>query len=192
MCSFKLSVAGASAALLLSACNLSTEPANDGGDNKAAAPAAQAGDATPATPPPSNLWNGGAAKALDIQVAHPNGTVLQLTSLRSDMTSTILGLRVMNGRDRDVELNRFNNRQGYILLDTGERLYMSPPVGNPRLSIPAGQNFEGDLVFLGRLPPVRSATLVLNENAQTDSQYTSTPGFRVDLPVNEAPAGATQ
>ncbi len=158
---------------------------------QAAAPTANAGEATAATAAAgtATLWNGGAAKPLDLQVAHPNGTVLQLTSLQSRLTDTAVGVRVINGRDRDVDLNRFNsNRDGYILLDSGERLYLSPPATNTRLTIPAGQTFEGELVFLGRLPTARTAVLVMNENSSGTSEYTTTPQFRVDLPL----AGATQ
>lgn len=137
--------------------------------------------------PTASLWNGGAAKPLDIQVAHPNGTVLQLTSLQSRSTDTAVGVRVINGRDRDVDLNRFNNREGYILLDTGEKLYLSPPATNTKLTIPAGQTFEGELVFLGRLPAAKSAILVMNENSTGNSEYSTTPQFRVDLPLAGAP-----
>lgn len=152
-------------------------------ESNAAAPISAAGASAPAT-----LWNGGAVKPLDIQVAHPNATVLQLTSLQSRATDTAVGVRVINGRDRDVDLNRFNgNRDGYILLDTGEKLYLSPPATNTRLTIPAGQTFEGELVFLGRLPPVRTATLVMNENSTGNSEYSTTPQFRVDLPLSGAP-----
>lgn len=141
-----------------------------------------------AAAPVASLWNGGAAKPLDIQVANPNGTVLQLTSLQSRPTDTAVGIRVINGRDRDVDLNRFNNREGYILLDTGEKLYLSPPATNTKLTIPAGQTFEGELVFLGRLPPAKTAILVMNENSSGNSEYSTTPQFRVDLPL----AGAAQ
>ena len=167
-------------AVSLAACQQPATPAND---TTAAAPA-PAASASPAT---ASLWNNGQAKPLDIQVAHPNGTVLQLTSLQSRPTDTAIGVRVINGRDRDVSINRFNsNRDGFILLDTGERLYLSPPATNAQLSVPAGQTFKGELVFLGRLPAVKSATLVLNENSDRDSQYTTTPGYRVDLPLGGA------
>lgn len=139
---------------------------------------------TPAAPAATALWNGGQALPLDIQVAHPNGVVLQLTSLQSRPTETVVGVRIINGRDREVELNRFNNRRdGYLVVDSGERIYLSPPPANPRLSIQAGQTLEGELVFLGRLPRGQSAILVLNENSSTDNQYTTQPGFRIDLPL---------
>lgn len=164
-------------ALGLSAC---TQPSGEAQEDHAEQPA----DTQSAPSTSVKQWNNGAAKPLDIQVAHPNGTVLQLTSLQSRPTDTVVGLRVINGRTRDVELNRSSaNRTSYLLLDTGERLYLSPPPSNPRLSIPTGQTFEGELVFLGRLEPVNAAVLVLNDNYQTESEHTTTPGFRIDLPV---------
>ncbi len=135
----------------------------------------------------ANLWRGGETVSLDTQVAHPNGVVLQLTSIQSRPTETVVGVRVINGRDREIDLNRFNrNRNGYIVVDSGERLYLSSPAGNPRLSVPAGQTMEGELVFLGRLPQVGSAILILNENSQTDNEHTTTPGFRIPLPLTDA------
>ncbi|WP_298742754.1 hypothetical protein [uncultured Brevundimonas sp.] len=150
-------------------------------------PAATAPTPAPPTSGPASLWNGGQAAPLDIQVAHPDGVVLQLTSLQSRPTETVVGVRVINGRDREIQLNRFNNnRDGFIVVDSGERIYLSPPPGNPRLAIQAGQTLEGELVFLGRLPPGQTAILVLNENSSTDNQYTTNPGFRIDLPLGSA------
>ncbi len=133
------------------------------------------------------LWNDGAKRVLDTQVAHPSGVVLQLSSIQTTSTQTTVGVRIINGREREVDLNRFNRRNGFLLLDTGERLFLSPPASNTRLTIPAGQTFEGDLVFLGRLPEARNAVLVLNENSPIDNEYSTTPGFRIDIPLS-APA----
>ncbi|NJC06017.1 hypothetical protein GGQ97_001810 [Sphingomonas kaistensis] len=138
----------------------------------------------------ASLWAGGAKRPLELQSAHPNGVVLQLTSLQSSPTETTIGLRVINGRDKAVELNRFNNsRNGYLVLDTGEKLYLSPPASNAKLSIEAGQTLEGQLVFLGRLPKAKTAVLVLNENGQTDSEYTNTPSYRINLPLGSLEGG---
>ena len=109
-----------------------------------------------------------------------------MTSLQSRQTDTAVGIRVINGRDREIDLNRFpNNRNGFLLLESGERLFLSPPASNARLTVPAGQTFEGELVFLGRLPTVRTGVMVLNEQQSGDNQYTTTPGFRIDLPLTE-------
>lgn len=134
----------------------------------------------------ATLWNGGQAKPMDAQVAHPNGVVLQVTSLQSRQTDTAVGIRVINGRDQEIDLNRFpNNRNGFLLLENGERLFLSPPPSNARLTVPAGQTFEGELVFLGRLPQVRTGVMVLNESSSGRSQYTTSPDFRIDLPLTE-------
>lgn len=177
-------------AMILTSCGQQGAPNPPG--TEAAVPAGNSvpqtsGGPTPAVGPADaatgSLWNGGAQQALDIQSAHPNGVVLQLTSLQSRPTETAIGIRVMNGRDREIQLNRFNNRNGYLVPDNGDRLYLSPPANNARINIPAGQTLEGELVFLGRLPPTQGAVLILNENAGTDNRHTTTPGFRIDLPL---------
>ncbi|RYG95233.1 MAG: hypothetical protein EON58_14605 [Alphaproteobacteria bacterium] len=136
----------------------------------------------------TSMWNKGAIKRLDLQVAHPNGVVLQVTSLQSRATDTAVGIRIINGRDDEIDLNRFpNNRNGFILLESGERLYLSPTATNPTLTVPAKQTFEGELVFLGRMPPVKSAIMVLNEQSSGNATYSTSPGFRVDLPLQNSP-----
>lgn len=49
---------------------------------------------------------------------------------------------------------------------------------------------EGELVFLGRLPQAQSAILVLNENSATDNEHTDTPGFRINLPLQDTATSA--
>ncbi|MFN4295843.1 MAG: hypothetical protein ACK4FB_03300 [Brevundimonas sp.] len=174
----------AGTAVALSAC---------GGNEEAApgAPAATAPDgsmnqpvAADGAPAQTSLWRGGEVAPLDIQVAHPNGVVLQLTSLQSRQTETVVGVRILNGATNEIQLNRFNNRQGYIVVDSGERIYISPPAGNTTLAVQPGQTLEGELIFLGRLPRAQSAVLVLNENSASDNRYSRTPGFRIDLPLS--------
>lgn len=178
--------------LFLAACSQAPEAGQSNAQAAPADPASQTGTASPAPANAAALWAGGAQRPLDIQSAHPNGVVLQLTSLQSRPTETAIGIRVMNGRDREVSLNAFNRRNSYIVLDSGERLYISPPPGNVNISIPAGQTLEGELVFLGRLPPVNSAILMLNENSSTDNRYSTTPGFRIDLPLTSVAGGTSQ
>lgn len=176
--------------LVLCACG----EGGDGSDDTAVAdagtkPAASSGTTGGSS---SSLWRGGEQVPLDIQVPHPNGTVLQLTSLQSRETETVVGIRVINGDDREIRLNRFNNnRNGFIVVDSGERIYLSPPTGNRDLAIQAGQTMEGELVFLGRLPQAQSGILILNENNSSENEYTNTPGFRINLPLGAGPAAAT-
>ena len=168
------------AVLALAACQQGDAPQNDAQP----APAAEAAGAAAQAPPAASLWNNGQAKPLDAQASHANGVVLQLVSLQSRPSDTGVGVRIINGHSLDIDLNRFSgNRHGFLLLETGERLYLSPPDGNPRLTVPAGQTFEGELVFAGRLAPVRSAVLVLNDKGG-DSGNTAMPAFRIDLPLS--------
>ncbi|PZN97213.1 MAG: hypothetical protein DCF31_01860 [Alphaproteobacteria bacterium] len=178
----RLRLPAIAAAVALAACN---QPAPD--TTQSATATTQTTTVAPAAAPTAVLWNNGQSRPLDVQVAHANGTVLQLTSLQSRDTATAVGVRVINGHRRDVDLNRFpNNRNGFLLLETGERLYLSPPAVNPRLTVPIDQTFEGELVFLGRLPPVKAAVLVLNDSMSGDGEHTAAPGFRIDLPLTAA------
>lgn len=177
------------AVMALAACGQARDEAAAPAENAAATNASPAG--TPSGGTTSALWRGGESIPLDIQVAHPNGTVLQLTSLQSRQTETAVGIRVINGDNREVRLNRFNrNRDGYIVVDSGERIYLSPPTSNSDLTVQPGQTMEGELIFLGRLPQAQSAILVLNENSATDNEHTDTPGFRINLPLQEGAASA--
>lgn len=175
--------------MALAACGQGTDESAAPAEDAAATNASPAG--TPQSGTTSALWRGGESVPLDIQVAHPNGTVLQLTSLQSRQTETAVGIRVINGDNREVRLNRFNrNRDGYIVVDSGERIYLSPPTSNSDLTVQPGQTMEGELIFLGRLPQAQSAILVLNENSATDNENTDTPGFRINLPLQEGAASA--
>lgn len=164
------------------------------GQNNAAAPADQtaANGEAPQNLTPENginvaaLWGGGKPMPLELQSVHPNGTVLQVTSIQAKPTETVLGVTVVNGDDSAITLNRWNNnKDGYIVASTGEKLYLSPPAGNPTMSVPQGQTMQGELVFLGRLPKSGDATLVLNEGSNTN-QYTDNPTFQVPLPLSSA------
>ena len=125
---------------------------------------------------------------LDAQVAHPNGAVLQVLSIRTNDDWTLVNVRVLNGRERDVTLNS-GRENSYILGDGGEKLFLVPAAGNPKLAVPAGQTMDGALVFRGALAGSEQATLVLNEHAQSDNQHTSSPRFQIALPLNGAFGG---
>ena len=180
-------VAPVALVMALAACGQGTDEAASPAENATATNASP--NQAPTAGATSALWRGGESVPLDIQVAHPNGTVLQLTSLQSRQTETVVGIRVINGDNREVRLNRFNrNRDGYIVVDSGERIYLSPPGSNSDLTVQPGQTMEGELVFLGRLPQAQSAVLILNENSATDNEYTDTPGFRINLPLQDGDA----
>ena len=109
---------------------------------------------------------------LSLQVAHPNGTVLQVTSVQSGDMDTSVGVRVINGRDKDVDLNRFNNNRAAICSST--RVSSTSRRRRPIQVYRRGADIREKLVFLGRLQDVNSAILVLNENSSTDNEHRHT------------------
>lgn len=129
---------------------------------------------------------GSAGAALDLQVVHPNGVVFQVGSVQAKGDETVVGLTVLNGRDREVELLSGNEDNNYLVADGGEKLPLVPPAGNTRLAVPAGQTVDIQLVFTGELPRGETATVVLNENGSGDSQSTSNPRFQARLPLDGA------
>jgi hypothetical protein len=166
------------AALLVGGCGGGNEAANS-----TAAVGNNAQDMTPEGPSlAGRLFGGGQSVPLTIQMAHPNGLVLQLTSIQVKETETVIGVTVINGDSDEQILNQFpNNRNGYLLAANGERLFLSPPTANPELRVGAGQRMQGELVFLGRLEKGPGATLVLNDGSDIANKYSNSPGFRVAI-----------
>lgn len=170
------------AALSLAACTVSEERAETQGDTQST----EAEDMTPEGPSlTARLLGGGKPMPLDIQSAHPNRTVLQLTSLQVKPSETVITAIITNGDDSEVHLNQYGNDDTYIVTADGSKLYLSAPVNNERLSIQPGQRIEAELVFLGELRDRNGATLMINDGKQTSSQHTSMPGFRIPLPLEE-------
>lgn len=122
---------------------------------------------------------------IDQQVPHPNGLILQVLSARVGSELTEVRVRIINGRDRTIDLSR-GNESSYLLTDSGDRLPLIPPAANTNLSIPAGQSLDGLLVFQGAPKRGTNATLVLNERGQADSAHASNPRFQVILPLEGA------
>lgn len=134
------------------------------------------------------MLGGSDGAALDAQVVHPGGAILQVLSIKAGGDRVLVNIRAMNARDREVVLNS-GRENSYLLTDGGEKLFLAPPAGNPRLAIPSGQTMNGALVFTGALPRSDRATLVLNENGSADSLYTSSPRFQFALPLDGAFGG---
>lgn len=129
--------------------------------------------------------SGGAGAPVNLQIAHPAGVVLQIDSVRVGSEATVVGTRVINGRDRDIELNAGRDNT-YLLTDAGEKLPLAAPATNPRLGVPAGRSIDAALVFAGALPRGERATLVINGHGRTDNVYSSSPRFEAVLPLDGA------
>lgn len=125
---------------------------------------------------------GGASdpEAIDLQILHPGGAVLQVLSVSTGNERTEVVVRIVNGRDREIRLNG-GREQSYLLTQAGEKLLLIPPGINPQLGVPAGQTIEASLVFEGEVPGVNPTTLVLNERTASDNIYSASPRFETPL-----------
>ena len=168
-------------ALALAACSLSDGDASNGEAR------AESEDLTPEGPSlTARLLGGGEPMPLDIQVAHPNKTVLLINSLQVKPSETVLTATVTNGNDNEIRLNQYGNDDTYIATGDGQKLFLSPPATNENLTIQPGQRIEAELVFLGELREGNTATLMVNNGNDTGNAYTRQPGFRIPLPLESA------
>ncbi len=133
------------------------------------------------------LWGGGQPAPLELQATHPNGVVLQVTSIQAKPTQTVVGIRVANGRERETQLNLYGrDSRGYLITDAGEKLPLLLPEGNPTLAVMGGRTADGELVFAGQLPRGESVTLVLNDSPGLDGANSSHGKFQLSLPLDDA------
>lgn len=126
--------------------------------------------------------NGDGGAPVDTQTVHPNGTVLQVLSVQSAGERTLVSVRVINGRDREIRLDAGRDKS-YILTDSGEKLLLVPSPTNANLAVPPGKMMDGALVFAGLVPSSGSATLTLNSDGSPDNMYSSSPRFEAALPL---------
>lgn len=128
------------------------------------------------------------AAPLDTQLIHPGGVVLQVLSVRTGGERTEVAARIINGRDREIDLNG-GREQSYLLTDAGEKLMLVPPATNSRLSVPAGQTIDATLIFAGE-PGGDDAVLILNERSRSDNVHTNSPRFEARVPMRGAGGGS--
>ena len=125
--------------------------------------------------------SGGDGAKVDIQVAHLSGVVLQVLSVRASGERAEVAIRVMNGRDREIELDALSDKS-YIVTESGEKLMLIQSPTNPDLAVQPGKTMDGSLVFVGKLPSSGTATMILNEH-DPGGEYTRNPRLEVALPL---------
>lgn len=131
----------------------------------------------------ARLFGGGKPMPLEIQKNLANGTIIYIRSIQAKETETVLGVKIVNGFERDVELDW--STQKTFLVAGGQKFYLSPPVDNKDLRVGARTTMEGELVFLGTLPQSGQVTLVINEG-MSDGQFSSTPGIAIPIVTSSA------
>lgn len=166
------------AALSLAACGKQAD-----NSSTADTAATNAEDTTPEGPSlTSQLFGGGKPIQLNQQKVLQNGMVVNLTSFQAKADESVLGVRIVNGADKDVDLDWSDHKT--FLVANGQKFWLSPPVENKDVKVTQGSKMEGELVFLGAIPKGATVTLVVNDG-MSDSQYGSTPGFSMPLELTE-------
>lgn len=180
-------VGALSLALLVAGCTLTDEAPDVG-----TAPAATPGDALPSDSStgvavPSLEPSATAAgepvdvSGLGLVDRHPNGTVLEVTSVAAGPDAVVVGVTVTNGYSEAI---RLNSRGVFLLDDLGNGYPLQPPELNERLRVPAGQRLSGELVFPGEVDP-RATSLTLKTNVYNadDTVDTTSRSAEVTTPV---------
>lgn len=168
------------AALALTACDV-----REGGGNQTAAANNEAEDMTPEEAGIfGKLLGGGEPVKLGIQENHANGGVLSLNSIQVKPTETVMNVTYVNGHTNDIQLNWSTKKT--FLTTGGRKFYLSPPVGDSDVRVRSGATMTGDLVFMGAVPETRELQLVVNDGMERSGEYSSIPGFLVDIPVTPA------
>lgn len=124
-------------------------------------PAAQ----TTATPLP-------APQTLNLQVNHPNGSVMQLRGITFAEDSTTVELAVTNNSRNPIKLN--DNQDMVLKDDLGNQYNLVPAPENPELVVQPGTTLDGEFVFLGQIPPSASS-LTLTTNDRSGGNQANTP-----------------
>lgn len=132
---------------------------------------------------------GGDGEPINVQVAHPAGVILEVVSFKRSGDRSLVNVRVLNGRDRDIELAGSTDNS-YLLTDSAEKLLLVDSLTNAGLAVPAGKAMDGALVFAGALPNSGNAVLVLNAQDTRNSEYSSSPRFEMSLPLDRAGSGS--
>ncbi|WP_164928866.1 hypothetical protein [Gloeobacter violaceus] len=110
---------------------------------------------------------------VSLQVNHPNGTVLRVSSVTFAPDAVVLDMAVTNGLKEPIQLSG----AGDMLLtdDLGNPYLPTPPPDNQALNVAPGATLKGRFTFLGRVAPGASRlTLTTNSVYGSDDWSRST------------------
>lgn len=184
-------VAMAAATLLLVACKESTAPqpkvsaaagtapapapAPPPAAPSAAAPAAQPAPAAPAAAAAPRK------QTLAIQGVAPAGVTVRVKGVEMGADATVLDVSI-SFANRITDTTMLALADTYLQDESGARLHIKRPDNNRDITIREGETLDGQLVFMGAVPPAaRKLKLVFNDGNQGDNIVA--PGMVIDLPL---------
>ena len=132
------------------------------------------------------------ATGLNLEVQHPDGTVLRVEGIAFNSKSTIVQLTVINTRNPGDGLIRLNQSWGsipntMILKDgLGGEYPLIASGGNSDFEVKPGQTITGEFSFRGMMnPSAQTVTLVTNsQGGAPTNPISQTPLIEVKIPVN--------
>lgn len=175
----------AAAALLLAACK------DRAPDAPAAAPAVSAAPAAApvAAPPPDTPPAPAAAPVatapkrvpLAIQGVAAAGVTVRIKAVEIGADATVLDVSI-SFANRITDTTMLALADTYLQDESGARLHIKRPDNNRDITIREGETLDGQLVFMGAVPPsARKLKLVFNDGNEGDNIVA--PGLVVDLPL---------
>lgn len=178
-------LAVAAAALLLAACK------DRAPDAPAAAPAVSAAPAAApvAAPPPDTPPAPAAAPVatapkrvpLAIQGVAAAGVTVRIKAVEIGADATVLDVSI-SFANRITDTTMLALADTYLQDESGARLHIKRPDNNRDITIREGETLDGQLVFMGAVPPsARKLKLVFNDGNESDNIVA--PGLVVDLPL---------
>ncbi len=178
-------LAVAAAALLLAACK------DRAPDAPAAAPAVSAAPAAApvAAPPPDTPPAPAAAPVatapkrvpLAIQGVAAAGVTVRIKAVEIGADATVLDVSI-SFANRITDTTMLALADTYLQDESGARLHIKRPDNNRDITIREGETLDGQLVFMGAVPPsARKLKLVFNDGNEGDNIVA--PGLVVDLPL---------
>ncbi|VEP15876.1 conserved exported hypothetical protein [Hyella patelloides LEGE 07179] len=112
-------------------------------------------------------------KSLNLQVNHPDGSVMRITKIAVTDNYIETDLSIVNGYRNAVTLNSHSSRAMVLRDNLGNTYKLAPPPQNPQLSIEAEEALQGKFRFLGRIAPnAKTLTLVVNEGNESRTNTT--------------------
>jgi hypothetical protein len=127
-----------------------------------------------------------------LQVNHPNGSVLRVSSLAFSPDAVVLDMAVTNGLKEPIQLSAAGDM---LLTDNLGNSYLpAAPPANPALHVAPGATLQGRFIFLGRIAPGASRlTLATNSVYGNDNWNRATKPKMIvgGIPTGQSLSAAT-
>lgn len=121
---------------------------------------------------------------VNVQAVSPMGLTVRVKQIELTDDATVLTVSLSLGGDRTIFTSLVDG-ETYLRDEAGNKLMPKLPPENRFLRVRKGETLEGQLVFMGALPPnTRQAEWVINEGNAPDND--SGPGMRLALPIGMA------